>query len=135
MESNKSTGFKNVDDYIALQPEQIRLTLEILRQTIKKAAPEAEEVISYQMPGYKFYGVLVWFAAFKSHIGFYCIPSVLQKFKDQLSAYKLTKSAIRFPFGTPVPEKLITAIVREAITESHNRKTAKEALKCKSTIK
>jgi len=97
MDSNAKSQFKNVDEYIAIQPGHIRPTLEHLRQTIKLASPEAEEVISYQMPGYKFHGVLVWFAAFKNHYGFYCIPDVLQKFKDQLSAYELTKSAIRIP--------------------------------------
>ena len=122
--------FKNVDEYIALQPWRIRETLEHLRQTIKLAAPEAEEVISYQMPGYKFHGVLVWFAAFKNHYGFYCIPDVLLKFKDQLSAFELTKSAIRIPLDTPVPERLITEIVQYAVKENLRKKLIKESLKC-----
>ena len=111
--------------------EQIRDKLEHLRQTIKLAAPEAQEVISYQMPGYKFHGVLVWFAAFKNHYGFYCIPDVLQKFKDQLTAYEITKSAIRIPLDIPVPEKLISDIVQFAVKENLRRMMMKESLKCK----
>ena len=132
MESGPRIQFKNVDEYISLQPEEIRMTLELLRQTIKISAPEAQEVISYQMPGYKFHGVLVWFAAFKNHYGFYCIPDVLSKFKDQLSAYELTKSAIRIPFDTAVPEKLIAEIVQYAVKENLRKKMMKESFKCKT---
>ena len=131
MDSNAKSQFINVDEYIEMQPELIRSTLEHLRQTIKLAAPQAEEVISYQMPGYKFHGVLVWFAAFKTHYGFYCIPDVLQKFKDRLSAFELTKSAIRIPLNTPVPEKLIADIVQTAVKENLRRMKMKESLKCK----
>ena len=122
MESGPRIPFKNVDEYISLQPEEIRMTLELLRQTIKLSAPEAQEVISYQMPGYKFHGVFVWFAAFKNHYGFYCIPDVLSKFADQLSAFELTKSAIRIPLDTPVPEKLIAEIVQYAVKENLRKK-------------
>jgi uncharacterized protein YdhG (YjbR/CyaY superfamily) len=133
MESGFRIPFKNVDEYISRQPEQIRMTLELLRKTIKMSAPEAQEVISYQMPGYKFHGVLVWFAAFKSHYGFYCIPDVLSKFADQLSAFELSKSAIRIPLDTPVPEKLIAEIVQYAVKENLRKKLMKESFKYKTS--
>lgn len=133
METSPRIQFKNVDEYIARQPGHIRPTLEQLRQTIKLAAPEAVEVISYQMPGYKFHGVLVWFAVFKNHYGFYCIPEVLLKFKDQLSAYELTKSAIRIPLDAPVPVKLISEIVQTAAKENLRKIMMKESNNCKTT--
>jgi len=110
--------FKTVDEYLESLPEKDRRALERLRQAIKKAAPEAEEYISYQMPGYNYYGMLAWFAAFKDHYGFYMRPHLLQKFRDDLIGYELRTSAIRFPIDKPIPVKLIMKIVKTGAAEN-----------------
>jgi hypothetical protein len=101
---------RTVDDYISGQPIEIRVILEQLRKVIKSAAPEAEECISYGMPGYKQNGVLVWFAANKGHCGFYVRPLMLDRFRDKLKGYVMTKSAVHFPYGQPVPFELVAEI-------------------------
>ena len=99
-----------VDEYIAAQPVEIRAALQAFREVIRSAAPEAEECISYGMPGYKQNGVLVWFAANKGHCGFYVRPMMLDKFRDKLKGYVMTKSAVHFPYGQPVPFELVAEI-------------------------
>ena len=86
MKSQKN-NFKTIDDYIKSFPKDIQKILEMVRQTIKKAAPEAEEAISYQMPTFKLNGNLVHFAAFKNHIGFYPTPSGTKEFKKEISVF------------------------------------------------
>jgi uncharacterized protein YdhG (YjbR/CyaY superfamily) len=105
---------KEVDRYLEIQPEDARIILEKIRQTVKKAAPGAEEVISYQMPAFRFHGMLVWYAAFKDHYSVFFIPSVIEAFKDELKPFKRTKSAIKFPMNHPLPVQLITQIVKFA---------------------
>ena len=112
MANNKESRFSTVDEYIAFQPPKVRPLLTKLRQTIKKAAPKAEERISYQMPGYWFHGALVWFAAFNNHYAFYMRPRVLQAFKEDLKTIETTKSAIKFSFNKPVPVQLVTKMVK-----------------------
>ncbi len=73
--------YETIDEYIKSFPEDIQIILEKVRETIRKAAPDAREAISYQMPAFKLNGNLVWFAAFKNHIGFYPIPSGVQAFR------------------------------------------------------
>lgn len=102
---------QNVDEYISSFPEEIQAVLEQIRSTVKKAAPEAEEVISYSMPAYKLNGVLCYFAAFESHIGFYALPEGNETFKKELSQYKTGKGSIQFPLNKPIPFDLITKIV------------------------
>lgn len=114
--------FKDVDAYIALQPENVRVMLEQFRQTIKEAAPDAEEVISYQMPAYKYKGILVYFAAYKNHIGFYPTGSSIVAFKDAISAYKSSKGAIQFRLDTPLPLGLISDIVKFRVSENEAKK-------------
>ena len=105
---------KTVDEYLAALPEPVRINLAALRQAIKNAVPEAEETISYQMPGYKWHGMLAWFAAFKNHYSLFVKPAVLNAFKDRLSAYGTTKSALHFPNDTPAPVQLVMEILRHA---------------------
>lgn len=102
---------KNIDEYLDTLPEKIRDIIEKIRQTIKKAVPQAEEVISYQMPAFKFHGMLIWFAAFKNHYSLFA-PKALQVFKDELTSYETTKSAIKFPLDKPAPVQLVTKIVK-----------------------
>jgi uncharacterized protein YdhG (YjbR/CyaY superfamily) len=101
-----------VDAYLLTQPENIRTILEIIRETIKKTVPEATELISYQMPAFKFYGIVAWYAPFKKHYSLFVRPLVMKAFKEDLKPYELSKSAIRFPFEHPVPVELIARIVR-----------------------
>lgn len=109
---SKTTPFKDVVSYLACLSEGERVTLGKIRQSIKKAVPGAEEVISYQMPAFKFHGMLVWFAAFKNHYSLFIRPKVLQFFKDELKQYATSKSAIKFPKDKPVPVRLVSKIVR-----------------------
>lgn len=119
---------ENVDQYISGFPKEIREKLEELRTTIRNAAPEAEEIISYQMPAYALNGNLVYFAAFKNHIGFYPTASGIKNFQNELVKYEGSKGAVRFPFDQPLPLQLITKIVKFRVKEN----LAKKSLKSKS---
>ncbi len=122
---------KNIDEYIAGFPEPIRGQLEKIREIIAKAAPKAEEVISYQMPAYRAHGILVYFAGYKKHIGFYPHGEPIEVFKEELTAYKTSKGAIQFPLDKKLPAGLITKIVKYRIKA--DAESAKEkALKKKS---
>jgi uncharacterized protein YdhG (YjbR/CyaY superfamily) len=103
--------FKTIDEYIETFPKDVQAILERMRQTIRKAAPEATEAISYQMPTFKLNGRnLVHFAAFKNHIGFYPIPSGIEAFKKELSPYKQGKGSVQFPVGERIPYGLVKKI-------------------------
>ncbi len=105
--------FRTIDEYIKTFPNDVQSILEKMRQTIKKAAPEAVETISYQMPTFKLNGKnLVHFAAFKNHIGFYPIPSGIEAFKKELSSYKQGKGSVQFPIDKPIPYDLVEKIVK-----------------------
>ena len=109
-------------------PKNVRSILEGLKKTIKQAAPQAEEVISYNMPAFKFNGMLVWYAAYKEHIGFYPTASPIKVFKDELAGYKTSKGAIQFPIEKAIPTTLIKNIVKFRINENlekAKRKTKK----------
>ena len=123
MESNQ-VGYTSIDEYIALFPEETQKFLQELRSTIKNAAPGAEEIISYQMPAFTQKGILVYFAAWKNHIGFYPTSSGTQAFKQELSAYKNSKGSVKFPLDKPLPLDLISNIVRFRVAE--NLKKAEE---------
>ena len=112
MKNNKETICKNTDDYIALQPPANRALLLQLRETIRKAAPNAEETISYCMPAYKLNGVLVYFAGYKQHIGFYPGAEAITVFKSKLTTYTTSKGTIQFPLDKPLPLTLISKIVK-----------------------
>ena len=103
---------KDIDEYIAGFPEDVQKILEKIRTTIRKAAPDAEETIKYQMPTFTLNGNLVHFAAYKKHIGFYPAPRGVEKFKQALSAYEGAKSTVRFPLDKPIPFGLISKIVK-----------------------
>ena len=109
---------QTVDDYLAALPEEARTTLEKIRKTIKAAAPEATEVISYQMPMYKHHGMLVGFAAFKDHCSFFPGAKPIATYKDELKAYKTSKGTIRFPIGKPLPAALVKKLVKARIAEN-----------------
>ena len=109
---------KNIDEYIAGFPEDIREILQQVRGAIKKAAPAAEETISYAIPTFTLNGNLVHFAAFKNHIGFYPTPSGIKEFEKELSVYKQGKGSVQFPLDKPMPLELIRKIVRYRIKKN-----------------
>jgi len=109
---------KNIDDYISGFPEDIQGKLEEIRAVIRKAAPRAEEVISYSMPAFKLNGVLVYFAAFKDHIGFFPKASGVSHFRKELKPYDVSKGTIRLPLDKPIPAGLIKKIVEFRVAEN-----------------
>lgn len=103
---------KNIDQYVGRFPEEIQERLEKMRLTIQRAAPRAEETISYGIPAFKLNGMLVWFAAFKNHIGLYPRKTAMVAFKRELSGYKTAKGSVQFPFDEPLPVGLVSRIVK-----------------------
>lgn len=104
------TDFETIDEYISTFPEEVQKKLEKIRQTIHEAVPEAEEVISYQMPTFRLNKNLVHFAAHKNHIGFYPTPSGIEAFKSELAPYETAKGSAKFPLNQPIPYELIKKI-------------------------
>ena len=115
-----------IDEYIAAFPADVQEILQKVRETIKTAAPQATEAISYGMPTFKLEGNLVHFGAFKTHLGFYPIPSGLEQFKEELAQYKGGKGSVQFPFDQPMPYALITKIVEFRVTENLQKAAAKK---------
>jgi uncharacterized protein YdhG (YjbR/CyaY superfamily) len=119
------TAPRNIDEYIAGFPKDIQAILEKVRATIGEAAPDATETISYQMPAFKLHGNLVYFAAFKNHIGFYPMPKGIDVFKDELAAYASGKGSVQFPLNQPIPYDIITKIVKFRAAENLQKAKAK----------
>jgi len=109
---------KSVEDYIAGFPIDVQDLLEKMRTTIKKAAPQAEEMISYNMPLYKWNGMLVSFAAWKNHIALYPTPLVTGEMKKKLAPFEGAKSTLRFPIDKPLPLLLISKVVKLRMKEN-----------------
>lgn len=113
-----NTKFQTVEEYIATFPPKTKKFLKDIRATIKQAAPQAEEAISYNMPAFKLHGMLVWYAGYKEHIGLYPKTTVIRAFKKDLEEYKQSKGTIQFPLDQPLPLDLITRIVKYRIKEN-----------------
>lgn len=109
---------KDFDDYLGRFPKGVQRRLQKIRLAVKKAAPQAKERISYGIPAFTLNGMLVWFAAFKNHIGFYPRTSAITAFKKELSAYKGAKGSVQFPFDKPLPLSLISRIVKFRLKEN-----------------
>jgi len=118
MKSSKS-AYTNVDDYIASFPPDIRSRLETLRKAIKKAAPKAQEIISYGMAGYKQNGPIAYFAGYKSHIGYY--PR-MKEFKKELGKFEGGKGTVKFSLDEPIPVKLVTEMVKFQVFKNSKKK-------------
>lgn len=120
-----SEKFTTIDEYIALFPEDVQEKLKKIRSVIKAAAPHATETISYQMPAFKLYGILVYFAAFANHVSFFPTSSGVAKFKEELVGFETSKGTIRFPLDKPIPYDLIDRIttfrVQENVEKSQKR--------------
>lgn len=115
----EQTPPKDIDEYIAGFPPDIQAILEQIRATIRAAAPAAEEAIAYRMPTFKQHGYLIFFAAFKRHIGMYGnVGPAIEAFKDELSAYATPKGALKFPYDQPIPLDLIGKIVTLRVAEN-----------------
>ena len=128
METNKK-GFTSIDAYIATFPAEVQRKLQEIRAVIKSAAPDATEKISYQMPTFFLKGNLVYFAAFKNHIGFYPEPRGIDEFKDELAVYASGKGSVRFPLDEPLPLELISRIVKFRVAENLKKAELKSGQK------
>lgn len=124
--ASTNTHPKDVDEYFEDLSEEERSTLGRLRRTIKKACPEAEEVISYGMPAYKYHGMLAWFTAHKKHCGLYIRPGNMKALEKELKPYLSSKSAIRFTAKNPLPDKLVTKLVKESMRVNLEREGTKK---------
>lgn len=113
-----NTNIKTVDQYLKLFPKDVSLRLKKIRDIVQKAAPKAEEKISYGMPAYKLNGILVYFAAYKNHIGFYPMKKVIVSFKKELVNHKTSKGTVQFPHDKPLPVGLITKMVKMRVKEN-----------------
>jgi uncharacterized protein YdhG (YjbR/CyaY superfamily) len=107
-------NFTNVDDYISAQPEAAQVVLQLVRSTLRKALPGAEEVISYKIPAYSLRGeIVLYFAGWKRHYSLYPAGErMIAAFQNQLASYKVSKGTIRFPLSEPVPVRLIERIAK-----------------------
>ena len=115
-----------MDEYFSALHTNVRDALEKLRTAIRQAAPEADEVISYNMPAFKSNGMLVWYAAFKKHLGFYPKPSAIVAFKKELAGYTTSKGAIQFPLAKDIPTRLVKKIVKFRLRENEQQKSGKK---------
>ncbi len=123
--AKKRAAIQGVDEYLAAAPQAARATLEALRVAIKAAAPEATEVISYQIPTFRYHGALVAFAAFRNHCGFYVMsPSTLEAHREEVKGYELAKATVRFPLDRPIPAALVIKIVKARMAENEARAKA-----------
>jgi len=126
MEKSKSIP-ATVDEYMADFPTDVKKRMQQLRKTIKDAAPKADEVISYQMPGYKYLGMLVYFAAFKNHIGFYPGAGGVLEFHKKLSSFKSAKGSVQFPHDRPIPFEVISKIVKFRVKQNEEKFSLKKS--------
>ena len=130
MENKSDNKPGTTDEYIASLDAPAQTIINQLRQVIKKAAPEAEEFISYQMPALKYHGLLVWYAAAKNHYALYPMAEAIKVFKDKLTPYETSKGTIRFDYNKPLPVDLITEIiafrVKQNLSKAHTVKTVRK---------
>lgn len=112
---------RNIDEYIAGFPHDVQKTLKKIRLTIRKAAPDAQEAIKYQMPTFTLKGNLLSFGAYKKHVGFYPAPAGNEQFRKDLSVYRAGKSTVRFPLDKPIPLDLISKLVKFRVKEHLER--------------
>ena len=121
----RTTAPQSIDEYIAASPTEVRPILEKIRVTIQAAAPGAQELISYRMPAFRLHGVLVYFAAFKAHIGLYPPVSGDASLRKALSPYAGPKGNLKFPLDQPIPYALIKRIVGLRVKQDLSRKAAR----------
>jgi uncharacterized protein YdhG (YjbR/CyaY superfamily) len=125
----------DIDEYIAQFPADVQAVLQMVRETISNAAPDAEEVISYQMPSFKQHGILVHFAAWKNHIGLYPPISGDKALEKAIARYSGPKGNLQFPLDEPMPLKLIERIVKLRVKQNETKATAKTNEKAQTAHK
>ena len=119
------TAPTTIDEYIASFPPEVQEKLETIRATIRKAAPKAEEAISYMIPTFRLHGNLVHFAAYKKHIGFYPGAGGIAAFEEELAGYETSKGTVQFPLEKRLPLPLITKIVKFRVQQNLDKAAAK----------
>lgn len=119
----------SIDEYIANFPLEIQEKLNKIRVVIKESAPEAKEKISYQMPAFDLHGIVVYFAAFKNHIGFFPTASGVEAFLEELTSFKCSKGTVQFPYNRDVPYELVSRIVKFRVAENTRRAELKKKKK------
>lgn len=124
-----SKKFKTVDEYLSVLPARSKKLMRDLRSIIKKAAPQAEEVISYNMPAFKWNGMLVYYAAHTEHIGFYPFSSAIRAFEKDLDKYERSKGTIKFSLAQSIPVGLVSKIVKFRLKENSEKAIAKKKTK------
>lgn len=121
MEENKKRS-ASIDEYISQFPPDVQAIMNKVRAVIREAAPQAQERISYQMPGFYQNGMLVWFGGHKNHLGFYPTGEGIEAFKQDLAGYKMSKGAVQFPLDKPIPYELIRKIVKQRVAQNLKKK-------------
>lgn len=124
-----TSGPKSVEKYLEDVTPDERRVLEQMRRTIRKACPNAEEVISYGMPAYKYHGMLAWFTAHENHCGLYVRPGNVKALEKELEPYRSPKSTIRFTVERPLPDRLVTKIIKESARANIEREKEKKNAK------
>ncbi len=129
--------FSNAEEYIRSFSKDVQEILQTVRQTIKQAVPEAEEVISYQIPAFKYHGWIFYYSAYKNHYSLSCPPpfTLFDVFKKELAPYKMSKSTIQFPFDQPIPTELIFKMAKFRAKENIEAEAKKKSLKKNTSIK
>lgn len=124
--------FETVDEYIGTFPENIQAMLQEIRKVMKENAPDAEELISYQIPAFKYHGMLIYYSAYQKHVSVSTAPfKVFEVFEKELSPYKRSKSTVQFPLDQPVPYQLIGEMTKFRVKENKEIAEAKATKKKK----
>ena len=126
---------KDIDGYISQFPPGVQAVLQQVRQTIRQAAPDAEETISYQMPAFKQHGILVYFAAWEKHIGMYPPISGNKTLEKAIARYAGPKGNLQFPLDEPIPYDLIERIVKLRVKQDSAKAAAKRKMKSRTSSK
>ena len=122
----ETIAYNNIDEYIALYPNDVKELLEQVRETIRKAAPNATETINYGIPTFQLNGNLVHFAAYKKHIGFYPGAAGIAEFKDILTEYETSKGTVQFPLDKSIPYELISQITEFRVFQNEEKANKKK---------
>jgi uncharacterized protein YdhG (YjbR/CyaY superfamily) len=130
----EKTAFADINSYIAVFSPLVQEKLHELKTIISKSVPAAEETISYNMPAFKYKGALVYFAAYKNHIGFYPTASPIVKFEKELRNFKTSKGAIQFPLDRPLPGQLIQKILHFKAKENEEKERVKKVSRKKTAL-
>jgi len=117
----KMKAFRTIDSYIDDYPKEVQPLLQKLRKVIKKAAPKAEEAISYGIPTFKYHGTVVHFGAYKKHIGFYPGSAAIKKFAKDLKKYNVSKGTVQFQLDEPIPYDLVKKITEHRVKDNEGK--------------